>query len=407
MTVEATAARPVPRFARDRRIQAWSGCAAISQAGDAAWLVGLAWTATATATPALAGLILGAGTIPRAVTALYGGALADRFDARRLMVATNAGRMTVLLLAAVVVHTGGVSVPLLLTVTVVFGALDAVYQPANATLPRQMVRAEDLPPAAALFQLAARIARFTGAPLGGVLIAWGGLDAVMLADAASFAAISVFLASGLRPRFPRTPASTGSARRDLAAGFGYLRRTPPARALIVSLSGLNLFVGPALAVGLPLRVHHAHWTSATLGLADALVGAGAAAGALTAIRLRPANPARAGLLILIGQAAAIALIGVATRPLLLLATTTIGVTAGLASAQLSGAFQQAIDPSYVGRMNALTTLGDDAIMPAALAGFGALAATAGAATTCLAAGGAFTALAVWAAARLTTMNPPS
>ena len=71
---------------------------------------------------------------------------------------------------------------------------------------------------------------------------------------------------------------------------------------------------------------------------------------------------------LVGQAAAIAVIGVAGRPLLFAATTVIGVTAGLASAQLSGAFQQLVDPAYLGRMGAVTSLGDDVLMPVAMVG---------------------------------------
>ena len=120
-------------------------------------------------------------------------------------------------------------------------------------------------------------------------------------------------------------------------------------------------------------MHRSGWGAATVGIADALVGVGAAVGAAFAIKFRSSQPARTGLLILVGQAAAIAVIGVSNRPLLFVATTVIGVTAGLASAQLSGAFQQLVEPAYLGRMGALTSLGDDVLMPAAMVGFGALA----------------------------------
>jgi MFS family permease len=263
-----------------------------------------------------------------------------------------------------------------------------------------MVRVEDLPATAGLFQIAGRIARFVGAPLGGLLVAVGGLRLVMLADALSFAVVAVFLALALRPRFARTVNSTGSTKRDLAAGFAYLRRTPRARTLVVSTSGLNLFVGPALAVGVALHVHAADWSSGTLGVADALVGVGAAIGAAFAMKFRVADPARSGLLMLVGQAAAIATIGFASRPVLLFATGAIGITAGLASAQLSGAFQQLIDPAFLGRMSSLTSLGDDILMPAAMAGFGALTVWLGLSTTCVVTGMSFAALVLWGAAGL-------
>jgi MFS family permease len=111
----------IPPFARDRRIQAWAVCSGISAAGDTAWLVALAWTATAIAGPGSAGLMLGAGTLPRAIVSLYGGALADRLDTRRVMVLTNLGRIAVLLVAAACAWWLGLTVPLLLSVSIVFG----------------------------------------------------------------------------------------------------------------------------------------------------------------------------------------------------------------------------------------------------------------------------------------------
>jgi MFS family permease len=395
-----------PPFARDRRIQAWAVCTGISAAGDAAWWVALAWTATSIAGPAAAGLVLGVGSLPRAVMALFGGALADRLNARKVMVSANLARIAVLVVAAGLVNVLGATVPLLVCVVVPFGAFDAIYNPASATLPRQMVRVEDLPATAGLFQIASRIARFVGAPLGGLLVAFGGLRLVMVVDAASFAVVAAFLALALRPRFARTVTSTGSTRRDLAAGFTYLRHTAQARTLVLSLSGLNLFVGPALAVGVALHVHDGQWSSATLGVADALVGVGAAVGAAYAMKVRVENPARSGLLILVGQAAAIAIIGFASRPVLLLATSAIGVTAGLASAQLSGAFQQLIDPAFLGRMSSLTSLGDDILMPAAMAGFGALTKLLGLSTTCVGTGVCFAALVLWGAAGLRRTDVP-
>ncbi|MGZ4468719.1 MAG: MFS transporter [Nocardioidaceae bacterium] len=388
-----------PPFGRDRRVQLWAVTAAVSQAGDAAWAVALAWTATRLAGPAEAGLVIGAGTAPRALVTLYGGALADRLDPRRVMVVANLGRVLVLVAAIAASTYRGVSVPELLAVAVLFGVFDAVYNPAGMTLPRQMVRAEDLPRSAALFQIGRRVATFVGAPVGGFLVAVGDLRAVMAVDAASFLLISVFLATALRPRFPRPPVSGGSVRSGLAAGFRYLRDDVRVRTLVVSLTGLNLFVGPALAVGVALHVHASGWGATTLGLSEAAVGVGAGLGAAATLRWRAPNPFRTGLLVLVGQAAAIAVLGFTSRPALLLAAAVIGVTAGVASAQLSGAFQALVDPSYLGRMGALTSLGDDVLMPVAMAGFGALAASAGLPAACLVTGALFAMLVLWSATR--------
>jgi MFS family permease len=390
----------IPPLGRDRRVHAWILSGAVSEAGDVAWYVGLAWSAAQVASPAGAGLVMGIGALPRALILLFGGALADRLDARRTMIAANLGRIVVLVGAALMVAAAGVSMALLLTVAILFGAVDALYNPASGTLPRRMVRSDDLVRLAATRQLANRLAVFVGAPLGGLLVAQGGLVAVMVADAVSFGVIALALAFVVRPRFPRPAPSGHSIRRDLSAGFGYLRRDRVARTLVIAFFGLNLCVGPVLAVGLVQRVHLDGWGSAALGWFQACSGISAAVGALVALRWKPRSPARAGLLLLILQAAGCVMIGVVPRAGVFVAMAMIGFTAGLASAFLSGAFQQTIEPAFLGRTSSIVSLSDEALMPVAMTGFGALISLTDVAVACALLGTAFAALMVWSASRL-------
>jgi MFS family permease len=394
-----------PPLRKDRRVQAWIVSAAISQVGDVAWYVGLAWSAAQVTTPAGAGLVMGVGALPRALVLLFGGALADRLDARRTMVAANLGRIVVLAMAAVAAIAQGVSLSLLLTVAVLFGLVDALYTPAAGTMPRRMVHSEDLVKLAAATQLANRLAVFAGAPLGGLLVAHGGLASVMIVDAVSFAVIALALAFVIRPRLPRFASTGTSIRADLRDGFGYLRRELPARTLVIAFFGLNLCVGPVLAVGLVQRTQGEGWGAGSLGLFQACSGIAAAAGALLAIRWKPVNLARTGLLVLLFQAAACAALGSAPRIGVFASMAVVGFTAGLASAQLSGAFQQTIDPAYLGRTGSIVSLSDEALMPVAMTGFGALISLVGVGPSCLVAGSAFAVLMVWSAARPTRPVP--
>ncbi|MFG1908563.1 MFS transporter [Kribbella sp. NPDC048928] len=399
----ATAAAEVPELpplSRDRRVQAWILSGALSEAGDVAWYVGLAWSAAQIASPAGAGLVMGIGALPRALFLLFGGALADRLDARRTMIVANFGRIVVLVAAALVVASRGVSLPLLLTVAVLFGAVDALYNPAAGTLPRRLVRSDDLVSLAAGRQLANRLAVFAGAPLGGLLVAHGGLGTVMIADAISFGAIALALALVVRPRFPRPAPSGHSIRRDLVAGFGYLRRDRVARTLVIAFFGLNLCVGPVLAVGLVQRTHLDGWGSAALGWFQACSGICAAVGAITAMRWKPRRPARTGLLALILQAAGCVMVGSVPRLAVFVAMGMIGFTAGLASAYLSGAFQQTIEPAYLGRTSSIVSLSDEALMPVAMTAFGALISLTTVAATCALFGVVFAALMMWSALRI-------
>jgi MFS family permease len=250
-----------------------------------------------------------------------------------------------------------------------------------------------------MFQLAGRLAGFVGAPLGGVLIALGGLRAVALADAISFAFISVLLAVVLRPRLPRRLSAGRSIRADVTAGLRYIAHTPSVRTLVIALSGLNLFISPVLAVGVVLRVHDEGWSSTSLGLIEATVAISAAVASAAAVPWRPARPARSGLLLLVVQSAAMVVLGWAPFAGMFVGAAMVGVTAGLASALLSGAFMRTIAEDYLGRTSSIQALGDDAIMPLAMIGFGALAAgtSIGLACTLMAIG--FATLVTWSAFR--------
>ncbi len=400
MTARGTSAdSEIPPLRRDRRVQVWVGAVALSSVGDVAWYIGLAWTAAQVAGPVAAGLVMGIGTVPKALFLLVGGAVADRWDARRTMVATHAGRVVVLLTGVAVAETSVVSLPLLVVVALLFGALDALHDPASGTMPRQLVRPDDLAATAAMFQLGGRVATLVGAPLGGLVVATGGLTAVMLLDAATFAVIAVVLVVVVHPRFPLERSTGTGVLADLRAGLGYLRRTANVRVLVLAISGLNLFVGPVLAVGLVLRTDEDGWGAGSLGLFQAAVGAGAAVGAIVAVRWRPRRPARVGLLMLVGQAAACAAVGVVPYAGVLAAMLTIGVTAGLASALVSGAFQRAVDGPYLGRMYSIVALGDNVLMPVAMTGFGALAAGASVEVACAITGALFAALVLWSASK--------
>jgi MFS family permease len=391
----------VPPLRRDYRVHAWIAARGLSDLGDTVWLISLAWTAVTLVGPAQAGLLVGIGTLPRAALILVGGVFADRWDTRRTVIASNAARVAVLVVGVLVLDAvDGHSFVVLAGVSLAFGVADAVHNPAAGTMAPQMVRPDDLRPLMALFQTVSRLARLAGAPVGGVLIAAFDIRVAMLADAASFAVIGVVYALWLHPRFPRPPASGAPWRRDLVSGLGYIRRTPPVRAMLVAFSGLNLFVGPALAVGMALRVSDQQWGAHTLGVLEACVGAGAAAGALGAARSKTTRPALVGFVILVLQGLGIAGIGFGGRLFVGVAAVFVGITAGAASTYLSALFLLTVDREYLGRAQSVVGLADDGLMPVAMVGFGFLAALTGVTVACVTAGAGMSLLCAWSARRM-------
>jgi hypothetical protein len=88
---------------------------------------------------------------------------------------------------------------------------------------------------------------------------------------------------------------------------------------------------------------------------------------------RPQREARAGFAALVVQGAGIVALGLGPVWTVATAAFAIGATAGYASVLLSATFSATVDTAYLGRMGALTRLGDDCLMPLAMAGFGILA----------------------------------
>ena len=373
ITREPVLVEEPPPFRRDRRVHAWIAVKAASDAGDALWTIALAWTAVQIATPAVAGLVVAAGTVPRAVVLLFGGVIADRSDARRVMMLFTILRVGVLGAVSLWVLATPPTLALLLFAAIAFGVCDAFYEPSAGTVARQLVRTSDLPSYGALAQTASRLGTMMGAALGGVLVAVTGIAGSAAVNAVTFTIVFAFVALWLRPRFLLRRADRESTLRGIARGFGHLRTHPTTRTLVLALSGLNLAVGPAVGIGLVLRAQDEGWGAPAVGLFEALLGAGAALGAVSVARWRPRLEARAGFGALVVQGAGIAALGWGPVWTVAASAFVIGVTAGYASVLLSATFSATVDAAFLGRMGSITRLGDDCLMPLAMAGFGMLA----------------------------------
>jgi MFS family permease len=264
---------------------------------------------------------------------------------------------------------------------------------------RQVVSPDDFGTVMGWNQVSGRVMRLLGAPTGGILVAWGGPAAAMWVDAATFAVIAVVLAVVVRPRFHLPRAEHARWRDSFTDGMSYLRRSPTAKLFVIGLTALNVFVTPVVALGLALRVDGSAWGPHWLGIADGALAAGAIVGSLAAIRWQPTYAAASGFWVLVVQGVGLAVVGVPYIPVVVLGMVVVGVTAGLASVWLSGAFLKAIDPEYTGRVSSVTSLGDMTLMPLSVPVLGAVAAATSVLTATMCFGLAMSALCLWFATR--------
>jgi predicted MFS family arabinose efflux permease len=348
------------------------GGQAVSVLGDQVWYVALSWSAVRIASPATAGAIMAVSAVPRLALLLFGGAIVDRRDSRRLMIGSDLLRCVVALVAAAVAGWGP-SVALLVTVAFAFGAADAIFLPAAATVPPRLLPPDQLAQGAAVNSLAARLALTLGAPLGGLLVAAGGLTVACGVNAATFI-VSVLALRGLPAmRTAQPPGEAVTA--ALRSGLRYLRGHRVLRTLLMVSLLTNLgFVGP-MNVGLALVSDERGWGSAGIGVLLAGFGGGAVVASLAMVRLRWRGPV--GIAMASGitvQGVAVFAVAAAGREwAAVTAAVVVGLTSGVVAVLTSALTQARTADAFRGRVGSVSSFANLGITPIAMAVMGVAA----------------------------------
>jgi len=236
-----------------------------------------------TGSPALAGVVGFAQTLPFLLLYLPGGAWVDRWDRRRTMVACEIGRTVALGSIAVTAVIGGVhavTIAQLAAVAFVEGSLFVLFDLSEgAALPR-LVPSGQLPTAVAWNQARTQGADLVGQPLGGLLFA--------IAPALPFAVDSVsYLVSGgavaaIRTRLQGERAATVDRLRSrIAEGVRFVRRSAFLRETVVIVGWINLVFNGSFLVVI-VRAQRLGGSPGQIGLMLAAFGAGGILGALAA-----------------------------------------------------------------------------------------------------------------------------
>ncbi|MFJ9819535.1 MFS transporter [Streptomyces sp. NPDC101151] len=279
-TAEAPAesgARPL-RHNRDFRLL-WGGAGLSLLAGRAtavAYPLTVLW---ATGSPGDAGLVGTALLLPQLVMQLPGGALVDRWDRRRVMVAAGLGQALVTGLVVALLLSGRTWLWALLVAAFAEGTLGVLHQLAERAAVPSVVPAEQLPAALTGNEARTRGAAIAGQPLGSGLI--GLATALPYAAAAVVQLASVICLFGIRGRLQQQraapPARLGT---EIREGLVWMWRQPFLRAVMTAVAVTNvLFQGLNLAV--MTGIQDRHGTQFEVGLVLSLSGAGGLVGALT------------------------------------------------------------------------------------------------------------------------------
>jgi MFS family permease len=382
--------------------------------GDQVWYVALSWTAVHVGSPAVAGLLLTLSSVPRLALMLFGGVIADRFDIRRLMMGSDILR-TVVVFGAAGIALLRPGIPLLAVLALTFGIVDAVFMPAAGAMQPRLLQPAQYSSGAAAAETLGRLALSVGAPLGGVLVAFGGLPLALAVDGATFA-VSVLTLATVRPRPVERSDTTASDDNSLAAdaisagaisadgsgdpgdgsrgaadgarllplvrdywsdlrtGVAFLVHHP----LLAPLTALGLlsnlaFVGP-MNIGLAELAAQRGWHATGIGVLLTGFGIGAAGGAVLTNWWHIRRGAGIAVAVL-GVAPGAAILGMGLAPdlwLAVLAAACVGLCSGPMGVTASVLVQAATPDELRGRVNSFMTMSTYGVVLLAMAGTGVL-----------------------------------
>jgi MFS family permease len=270
--------------------------------------------------------------LPMLLFGLWGGALADRSDKRRLLVGVQAVSGILALLLYALVATGTVELWMIYVLAFALGMATAVDMPARQSFVIEMVGPDEVPNAVGLNSAMYNSGRILGPAAAGVTIATLGLAPAFLANAISFVPVIVALVM-MRPEELHRREPVERRRGEVRAGLLYAWREPTLRSTLLLVGVLGMF-GFNFIVVLPLLAKFTFGGDAGLySLFTSLMAAGSLAGALiSASRSKPtsamlvgAGLAFGGLVLLTAVAptawiAAVVLVGVGMAMMLFMAT---------------------------------------------------------------------------------------
>lgn len=137
-------------------------------------------------TPASLSLVLAAQAVMGVLFLPLGGVVADRLGRARVIAVTDVTLSLVILFEAALFLTGTATIPLLVGIAMIAGALNAFWWPAFPGLVPDVVAEEHLQPANALLSVASNGGLILGATLGGALVAIVGSGWAIAVDGLSF-----------------------------------------------------------------------------------------------------------------------------------------------------------------------------------------------------------------------------
>ena len=254
---------------------------AISDTGTWMQVMAQAWVMSTLTDKALVlGLVNFAAGIPTIALTMIGGSAADRYDKRKILIATQIAQSIFALILGWLVWSGRIHIWHVIVLAAGLGVSIAFEMPALSALVPELVRKDQIATAVALDRSVFHGSRLVGPSVAGLLVGWYGAAAAFFGNALSFFALIIALTT-LPARVAGTAEEEEQRRSGFKEGLLYVRKDRTILSMIALIALTTIFVFPFLSVMLPLYVRNIlHLGPDRMGLLMAISGSGSLFGSL-------------------------------------------------------------------------------------------------------------------------------
>ncbi len=200
------------------------------------------------------GVVAIAGAFPMLVFSLWVGNFADRFDRRKLLIATQIGEMLLAFILAWLAQSGQAQLWHVYVLAFCLGTLESIVFPTQQAFLSDVVGIGEIRQAVTINAMVINVSRAVGPAIAGFIAGRFGLPLTFWLNGLSFLAVILSLLV-IRVTSSRPGTAQHNASASLGDGLRFIRRHPQVRNTVLAVAVLNAFglsvyaIAPAIVVG--------------------------------------------------------------------------------------------------------------------------------------------------------------
>lgn len=191
--------------------------------------------------------------LPMLALTMIGGSAADRYDKRKILLATQFVQIALAIAIGMLVMAGRIQIWHILGFAAVLGISNSFEMPTLSALVPELVSREEIQSGIAIDRSVFHGSRVFGPTIGGILISAWGTASAFFANAVSFVALIAALLS-LPPRRKGSAEEEEKRTSGIKDGFRFVAKDRPSLAMVTLIATQSLCIFPIITVMMPLYV---------------------------------------------------------------------------------------------------------------------------------------------------------